>query len=69
MCAGLSILCKFNGFLGLMIIAAWCGFPMAFVLESLPSFSRKVAMTAATMGAIAVAIVACAVFIGSEPFS
>ena len=62
-CAGLSILCKFNGFLGLMIIAAWCGF--AWFVPGL-RVVRKLAMTAATMGAIAVAIV---VSVALEPFS
>jgi hypothetical protein len=51
--AGLSLLCKLNGFLGLAIVTAWCG--MTWMAPSL-SVSRKLAVTCATILTIVVAI-------------
>ncbi len=61
-CAGLSLLCKFNGFLGLLIISAWCA--AAWLAPGLP-WRRKQALAAATVASIAVALAA---LVGLNPF-
>jgi 4-amino-4-deoxy-L-arabinose transferase-like glycosyltransferase len=61
-CFGLSVLCKFNGFLGLIIIAAWCG--LAMIAAGL-DVSRKLAIAGQS---IVVFIVALAVVVGLNPF-
>ncbi|MFI5460674.1 MAG: ArnT family glycosyltransferase [Isosphaerales bacterium] len=60
--AGLSLLCKFNGFLGLMIIVSWCG--IACVTPGL-SWARKIAISA---GMIVTILVALATFVALNPF-
>jgi 4-amino-4-deoxy-L-arabinose transferase-like glycosyltransferase len=60
--AGLSLLCKFNGFLGLMIVAGWSA---AAVLAPGLSLARKAAMIAGTMATL---VVACALFVALNPF-
>ena len=59
--AGLSILCKFNGFLGLIVVGCWGA--LALIAPRL-SPSRKVAMVGAAVGIAAVSV---AVFIGLNP--
>jgi 4-amino-4-deoxy-L-arabinose transferase-like glycosyltransferase len=61
-CFGLSVLCKFNGILGLVIIAAWCG--LAMIAAGL-DVSRKLAIAGQS---IVVFIVALAVVVGLNPF-
>jgi len=60
--AGLSLLCKFNGFLGLMIIVGWCG--IAWITPSL-SLARK---TAISGGTIVTTLVALATLVALNPF-
>ena len=62
-CAGLSLLCKFSGFLGLMIIAAWTGNDLVR--------ARRRAQAASCIlgsGSVVTAMVALAFFVGLEPF-
>jgi hypothetical protein len=59
--AGVSILCKFNGLLGLMVIGC-CG-TLALIAPGLSGW-RKVAMAGAAVGIASVAVV---VFIGLNP--
>ena len=61
-CAGLSLLSKFSGFLGLMIIAAWSA--LTLIVPGL-GLGRKLTIAG---GAIVAAVVAFAVFIGLNPF-
>jgi len=60
--AGLSLLCKFNGFLGLIIILGWCG--IAWITPGL-SLARKTAISA---GTIATILVALATLVALNPF-
>src|SRR5262249_18613116 len=60
-CAGLSIVSKFNGFLGLMILTCWCGF--AWVAPRLPA-RRKLAIS---VGAIVILVVALGVLVVLNP--
>jgi len=60
--AGLSLLCKLNGFLGLMIIAGWTG--IAWVTPGL-SWARKTAISAGTIVTI---LVALATVVALNPF-
>jgi 4-amino-4-deoxy-L-arabinose transferase-like glycosyltransferase len=65
--AGLALLCKFNAFLGLMIIVLWCG--IAWLAPSL-SLSRKFAVSAGAFGTILVALatsVALNPYLTAEP--
>ena len=57
--AGMSLLCKLNGFLGLGIVAACCG--LTWLLPGL-SIGRKLAVTGATIVTIAVALVVAVAF-------
>ena len=57
--AGMALLCKLNGFLGLAIVTAWCG--MTWLVPGL-SIGRKLAITAATIVTIAVALVVAVAF-------
>ena len=57
--AGLSLLCKLNGFLGLAIVMAWCG--ITLFVPSL-SIGRKLAITCATIVTIAVALAVAVAF-------
>ena len=59
--AGLSILSKFNGFLGLIIIICWSG--LAVLTPRLPAI-RKVAIAAS---GLAIAVIAIAVFVVLNP--
>jgi 4-amino-4-deoxy-L-arabinose transferase-like glycosyltransferase len=61
-CAGLSLLSKFSGFLGLLIIAAWTG---ATLIAPSVALGRKLIVGA---GSLATAIVTLAVFVGMNPF-
>ena len=61
-CFGLSLLCKFNGFLGLVIIAAWSG--LAMITAGL-DVSRKLVIAGQSIVAF---IVALAVVVGLNPF-
>jgi hypothetical protein len=61
MCAGLSLLSKFSGFLGLMIIAAWSGLTL---IAPVLTLGRKLTIAG---GAIVTAVVAFAVFVGLNP--
>ncbi len=54
LCFGLAVLCKFNGLLGLMITASWCG---ALWLVPGLDIKQRMAMTLATMAAGLIAIV------------
>ncbi len=56
---GMSLLCKLNGFLGLGIVAAWCG--LTWLLPRL-SIGRKLAVTGATIVTIAFALVVAVAF-------
>jgi hypothetical protein len=56
---GMALLCKLNGFIGLAIIAAWCG--VAWLVPIL-SIGRKLAMAGATIVTIAVALGAAVAF-------
>jgi len=60
--AGLSLLCKFNGFLGVMIIVGWCG--LVWVTPGL-SWARKIAISGGTIVTI---VVACAVSVALNPY-
>jgi 4-amino-4-deoxy-L-arabinose transferase-like glycosyltransferase len=60
--AGLSLLCKFNGFLGLLIITGWCGIAW---LAPLFSLARKGAVTA---GALVTIVVALATAVVLNPY-
>jgi 4-amino-4-deoxy-L-arabinose transferase-like glycosyltransferase len=53
LCLGLSLLCKFNGFLGLAIVVGWLG--MAWLAQEV-SWVRKIAITALTIVTIAMAV-------------
>ena len=59
--AGLSILCKFNGILGLMVTGSWVG--LALIAPRL-AVSRKLAMAGA---ALAMTAIAFAVFVALNP--
>jgi hypothetical protein len=61
-CFGLSVLCKFNGFLGFVIIAAWSG--LAMITSGL-EVSRKLVIAGQSIMAY---IVALAVAVGLNPF-
>ena len=61
-CAGLSLLSKFSGFLGLIIIAAWSGLTL---IAPGVKLGRKLTIAG---GAIVTAVVAFAVFVGLNPF-
>jgi 4-amino-4-deoxy-L-arabinose transferase-like glycosyltransferase len=60
--AGLALLCKFNGFLGLLIITGWCG--IAWLTPRL-SLARKGAVSA---GAIVTIVVALATSVVLNPY-
>jgi len=60
--AGLSLLCKFNGFLGLLIIVGWCG--IAWVTPGL-ALARKATISA---GVIVTILVALAAFVALNPY-
>jgi hypothetical protein len=60
--AGGALLCKFNGFLGLLIIGSWCA--AACVCPGL-SVARKLALVAATAVTLSVAIVC---FVALNPY-
>jgi 4-amino-4-deoxy-L-arabinose transferase-like glycosyltransferase len=62
LCAGLALLCKFNAFLGLMIIAGWCG--IAWQAPGL-SLARKAVISA---GAIATIVIALATSVALNPY-
>jgi 4-amino-4-deoxy-L-arabinose transferase-like glycosyltransferase len=62
LCFGLSLLCKFNGFLGLIIIAAWTG--LTFLTPKL-NVCRKLAIAGPSITAF---IVALAIAVGLNPF-
>jgi 4-amino-4-deoxy-L-arabinose transferase-like glycosyltransferase len=61
-CAGLSLLSKFSGFLGLLIIAAWTGLTL---IAPGVNLSRKLFLGS---GSVVAAIVALALFVGMNPF-
>ena len=61
-CLGLSLLCKFNGFLGLIIIAAWTGLNL---LTPKLDVSRKLAIVGQPIMAFIAALV---IAIGLNPF-
>jgi hypothetical protein len=56
--AGLSILCKFTGFLGLLIVSAWSA--GLWLVAGLP-FPRKIALAGTTLVTIALALVTAVV--------
>ncbi len=62
LCAGLSVLCKLNGFLGLMIVVGWSA--IAWVAPGL-SWARKAAVSA---GSIVTILVALATVFALNPF-
>jgi 4-amino-4-deoxy-L-arabinose transferase-like glycosyltransferase len=62
LCFGLSILCKFNGFLGFVIIGAWSG--LAMITPGL-DVRRKLVIAGQSIVAF---IVALAVLVGLNPF-
>ena len=61
-CFGLSVLCKFNGFLGLVIIAAWSGLAM---ITARLDIGRKLVIAGQSIVAF---IIALAVVVGLNPF-
>jgi 4-amino-4-deoxy-L-arabinose transferase-like glycosyltransferase len=61
MAAGLSILCKFNGLLALIVIGCW---GMLALIAPRLSTLRKAALAGAALG---IAVVAMAIFIGLNP--
>ncbi len=62
LCGGLSVLCKLNGFLGLMIVVGWSA--IAWVAPGL-SWARK---TAVSVGSIVTILVALATVFALNPF-
>jgi 4-amino-4-deoxy-L-arabinose transferase-like glycosyltransferase len=60
--AGLALLCKFNGFLGLMIVASWCA--AACILPG-PRAARKLAIVSATSVTVMIALLC---FVALNPY-